>query len=105
MPRLSPSAAANSSGICTIDIVVPNSSQYWVVKQITADCAAAPFGSTLNMFLNDSLVTPMVPTGDAAGGDPPINLYVGDILRLRWTGLVAGTQAKLLVLYDEAKYT
>ena len=49
---------------------------------------------------NGALVTPCVPTGFAAGGDPPVWLWPGDEMTIEWTGAPPGAVGKVTVFYD-----
>lgn len=71
------------------------------VRQVSVELAAAPAGSTCALRLNGFLVTPLVPTGDASAGDPPVLVSPGDELTVEWTGCTPGTVGRVLMIYDE----
>lgn len=104
--RLPLSAIADASGNATVRFTT-GGRVAWEVSQITIECVpvtGAPIGSEAKLRVNDSLITPLVPTGDAAAGDPPLPVYPGDVVEIEWTGLTAQTQAKALVLYRPAPF-
>lgn len=101
--RLPLSGIANAAGVCTITFR-SQSQVAWEVSQITIDFPTAPFGAAATLRINDSLVTPLVPVGDAAAGDPPLPVYPGDVVTIEWTGVTAGTQGKALVIYRTAAF-
>lgn len=69
------------------------------VSQVAVEMAGA--GSSICVLRrNGALITPMIPTGGAAGGEPPIWLWPGDLLTAEWTGAPVGATGKMTVLYD-----
>lgn len=61
----------------------------------------APAGALCSLRLNGYLVTALIPTGDAAGGDPPVPLDpLNDELTVEWELCTPGTLGKVLILYD-----
>jgi len=104
LPRRLPlSAITNAAGDCLISFRVPGQVA-WQVSQITIDMPAAVAGTQAELRINDALVTPLIPFGDAAAGEPPLPVYPGDVVDILWTGAVAGTQGKALVIYRTASY-
>lgn len=97
------SAIANAAGTATVTFRVPGQVG-WQVEQITIEMPNAPFGATAALRLNDSLVTPMIPNGDAAAGDPPLPVFPGDVVTVQWLGATPGDQGKVLVIYRTASY-
>lgn len=69
------------------------------VTQATAEMDGGG-ASICVLRLNGGLISPLVPTGDAASGDPPIYVGPGDELTLEWTGAPAGSLGKMVVIYD-----
>jgi hypothetical protein len=104
LPKRAPlSAIADAAGVCLISFRVPGQVA-WQVEQITIDMPAAPIGSTAELRVNGSLITPLVATGDAAAGDPPLPVYAGDVVDIRWIGATPGDQGKALLIYRTASY-
>lgn len=77
----------------------------WLVTQVSIELATAPAGSTCSLRKNGKLVTPLVPTGDAASGDPPILLRPGEILAVEWTGCTPGDSADVFIVYSKIGYS
>jgi hypothetical protein len=104
LPKRAPlSAITDAAGVCLISFRVPGQVA-WQVEQITIDMPGAPLGATADLRVNGALITPLVATGDAAAGDPPLPVYAGDIVEIRWTGATSGDQGKALVIYRTASY-
>ena len=97
-------ATANASGVATVTITITGRTRMWSVSQISTECAAAPAGATCVVRKNGSLVTPMIATGDVAGGDPPLSIRPQDSLTVTWAGLTVGTLAAVYIIYDEQKW-
>ncbi len=77
--------------------------QSWVVQQISTSAPSAPIGSTCKIRRNGVIVVPfMVPTGDVASGEPPIDLSPVDQITVDWTGLVAGSAVEVTIIYEVA---
>lgn len=104
LPKRQPlSGITNSAGVCRIVFKVPGQVA-WEVSQITVEMRTAPFGAVAALRVNGSLVTPLVPNGDAAAGDPPLPVYPGDEVTIEWTGCTPGDQGKALLIYRTASY-
>lgn len=71
---------------------------------MTIDMPTAPAGASASLRVNDALVTPMIAAGDAAGGDPPLSLYPGDVMEVEWNGVTNGDQGRVLIIYRTASY-
>jgi hypothetical protein len=99
-------ATVAADGTATI-LFQPYSATPWTVTQVSTELASAPVGATCALRLaragdlpNSFLITPMVATGDVAGGDPPVDVAPEDILLVAWKGCTPGTLAKALVIYE-----
>lgn len=104
LPKRMPlSAVANAAGVCTIRFGITGQVA-WQVDQITIEMPDAPFGAVAALRVNDVLVTPLVPNGDAAAGEPPLPVYPGDVVTIEWSGVTPQTQGKALVIYRTASY-
>ena len=97
-------ATANASGVATVTITISGRTRMWSVSQISTECPSAPIGATCVVRKNGSLVTPLISTGDVAGGDPPLSIRPQDVLTITWTGLTVGTVAAVYIIYDEQKW-
>lgn len=73
----------------------------WMVTQVTVEMPLAPNGATCRLTKNGVLVTPLIPTGDAAGAGPPVRLFGQDLLTVTWAGVTAGLTGTIWVAYDE----
>jgi hypothetical protein len=69
------------------------------VSQVAAEMASAGT-AVCKIRRNGSLVTPIVASGGAAAGDPPIWLWPGDVMTVEWTGAPVGAVGKVTVFYD-----
>lgn len=74
------------------------------VTQVTAEMPtvgnSSAAGAICTLRLNGNLISPLVPTGDAASGDPPIWVGPGDELTVTWSAAPAGLVGRIAVLYD-----
>ncbi len=96
------SATVDSGGRATIKIR-PRFPDVWRVEQVSIEMQTAPLGSTANLRKNGSLVSPMIPTADAAGGDPPITITASDLMTVEWAGCTPGDSARVFVVYSEVE--
>lgn len=97
------SAIADAAGVAEIRFTT-GGRVAWEVSQVTIECLDAPFGAVAALRVNDVLVTPLVPNGDAAAGDPPLPVRPGDVVSIRWEGLTVGIQGRVLVMYRTAAF-
>lgn len=98
------SAITNAAGICTITFT-STTQEPWEVSQITVEMPTAPVGAACFLRVNDALVSPLIATGDAAAGDPPLPVLPGDRVEIQWTGATPGAQGKALLIYRLATYS
>jgi hypothetical protein len=95
--------AADGTARITIQ---PYGAQPWDMTQVSVELASAPIGATcaLRKYPSGSavgyLITPLVPTGDVAAGDPPVRLRPEDTMTVEWAGCTPGTLAKALLIYE-----
>src|SRR6266536_4911705 len=90
--------AGDGTAVATI---TPDRGLTWVVSQVSVELPGAPAGATCAVRKNGALVSPIIPTGDTAAGDPPVVLMLGDALTVEWAGCTPGTVGKVLVLLTE----
>jgi hypothetical protein len=88
---------AGGTGTVTIRT---GSRETWIVSQVSIELADAPAGSIADLRLNTRLVTLMIPTGDVAGGDPPVTVLPTDTLTVNWSGCTAGSVGQVLIFYE-----
>lgn len=87
----------------TATIRVRSRPQTWVVSQVSVELSGLiPAGATCRLRKNGSLITIIVPSGDAASGDPPVVLNAADEMTVEWAGCTPGAIAKAFVIYAEA---
>lgn len=75
--------------------------QTWVVSQVSVELATAPVGATCALRKNGALLSPLIPTGDAASGDPPVTLWPGDRMTVEFAGCNPGDVATVYAIYDD----
>lgn len=77
----------------------------WLVEQVTCEMPTAPVGATAALRKgNGQLITLMIPTGDTAGGDPPVMLRPGETMRVEWAGCTPGDVGKVYVIYRKVGF-
>jgi hypothetical protein len=104
LPRRLPlSGIVDAAGECVVSFRTAGQVA-WEVSQITIEMPGAPAGSTAALRVNDTLITPLIPNGDAAAGDPPLPVYPGDVVSIEWSGATPLDQGKVLVIYRTASY-
>lgn len=97
------SAQVAADGTAMITVRVSNGIGRWTVTQVSTEMGSAPIGSTCELRKNGSMVTPMIATGDVAGGDPPVVLNAADALTVSWAGCTPGDVASAFVIYDDGR--
>jgi hypothetical protein len=96
-------AVADASGDAVVRIQVQGN-RPWLVSQVTVEMPDAPSGATCAIRKNGAPVSAMIAPFDAAGGDPPIPLHLGDTMTVEWAGLTPGSQGQVFVVYDQLTY-
>lgn len=94
-------AAVITGGTATVTVRTRTRLQTWSLQQVSVEMPSAPIGATCEFRRNGFLVTPLIPTGDAADGDPPIPLRGSDVVTVKWTGCTVGAIGRVLVVYDD----
>ena len=102
-PTWSSAGVADATGRLELTFS-PRGGGRWRATQVTAEM---PTGASAlcDVRLNGRLISPMVPTGDAAVGEPPIWVSPGDALTVTWTGAPAGAAGTMVVIYDDGQAT
>lgn len=93
------SATVDALGRATITIW-PGNLNTWRVTQVSILMETAPVGAVCRMKKNKSFVTYLIPTGDAAGGDPPLPIGPADRMTVEWTGCTPGQLGEAFVFYE-----
>jgi hypothetical protein len=88
-----------ANGTATIRII-SDTSMGWSVRQVSVEMASAPSGATCMLRKNGVLISPIIPTGDAASGDPPIPLSYDDVMTVEFAGCTPGDVGKAYVVYE-----
>jgi hypothetical protein len=95
-------AIINAAGTATIRFKPPTQRANYIVQQVSVEYATAPIGCTCDVRKNNSLISPLIATGDAAAGDPPIPLSGGsDILTINFRGGTPGDTVNAFIVYDD----
>lgn len=95
------SVTVGSNGKATATIKTRTKLQTWSISQVSVELPTAPIGATCALRKNGVLVTPMIPTADVAGGDPPVILRPGETLTVEWAGCTPGATGTVYCIYDD----
>lgn len=93
-------AKVTAGGAATVTIKTATT-RTWVVAQVTVEMADAPSGSTCDLRKNGYLVTPLIPSGDVAAGEPYVRLDQTDEMTINWASCTPNSIGKVLLLYEE----
>lgn len=96
-------AQVSGTGAATIEFRVANGIGTYMVQQVSTDMPTAPIGSQCWIRKNGGPVTPMIPTGDVAGGDPPVRVLSTDVMTIEWTGCTPGDIGIATIFYDDGR--
>jgi len=88
-PAFQIALTADASGTATGSFNGLRGGRRTIVTQVGVKMAAAA-GATGEIQINGAFVCAVLPTGDAAGGDPPVPMDPGDTLTIVITGAPAG---------------
>lgn len=94
-------ARVSAAGTATVTFKTPSNRAVYTVTQVSVEYATAPIACTCTLRKNGSFITLMVPTGDAAGGDPPVVLRGNDQMTVTFTGGTPGDIVNVFILYDD----
>lgn len=92
-----------ADGTATVTIKVANGFDRWTVTQLSVELPDAPAGATCYARKNSYPISPLIPTGDTAAGDPPVILDPPDRLTIVWAGCTPGSAGKVLAFYDDGR--
>jgi hypothetical protein len=93
------SATATAAGVAEVSIRPPRI-QAWSMLQMSVEMPNAPVGSSCVLRQNGNMITPFVPTGDVAAGEPPIQVLASDTMTVRWESVTPGEVGKVMVIYS-----
>lgn len=94
-------ATADALGVALVTIKTRTRLQTWTITQVSVEMTTAPIGSTCELRRNNFLVTPLISTGDAASGDPPVILRGSDTVTVKWAGATPGAVGNVLIFFDD----
>ena len=89
----------DAGGRATVKIW-PGNLDAWTVSQVSVEMRTAPVGATCELRKNGAFVSPLIPTGDVAGGDPPVTVSPSDRLTVEWVGCTPGDVGGVFIVYD-----
>ncbi len=79
--------------------VWPGNLDRWTISQVSIEMPNAGGGAVCVLRKNRSFVTFLIPTGDAAGGDPPIVVGPSDRMTVEWTNCNPGDAGEVTIFY------
>jgi hypothetical protein len=95
-------AIISAAGTATVTFKPPTFRASYSVQQVSVEYATAPIACTCDVRKNGRLITPMIPTGDAASGDPPIPLNGGsDKMTINFAHGTPGDTVNVFIIYDD----
>lgn len=100
--RASATVAADGTASCVLTVSSPR--VYYVVSQVSVMAPDVGGAASAGLYRDDMLITPLVPQGDAAAGDPPIDVRPGQRLTVDWAGGDQGAVCNALFMYEEVQF-
>lgn len=100
--RTSEAVAADGTAGC--DLIVTSPRVFYRVRQVSIMAPDVGGAASAGLYLDDMLISPMVPQGDAAAGDPPVDLRPGRRMAVAWTGADPGAMCNAYFIYDEIEF-
>lgn len=97
------STTVTAAGTATVPITTGTQLQTWRVDQVSVEMPTAPIGATCTLRKGGALITPLIPTGDAAAGDPPITLRPGETVTVEFAGCTPGDIGTVYLMYDDGR--
>jgi hypothetical protein len=99
-------AIVNAAGVAVVTFKPPTFRASYIVQQVSVEYATAPIACVCTLRKNGRFITLIIPTGDAAGGDPPVPLNGGsDIMTVTFTGGTPGQTVNVFFIYDDGSKT
>ena len=99
-------AVVDAAGVATVTFKPPTSRAKYIVQQVSVEYATAPISCVCTLRKNGRFITLIIPTGDAAGGDPPVPLSGGsDQMTVTFTGGTPGEIVNVFFIYDDGSQT
>lgn len=95
------SVTVAAGGTATARIQTGSKFETWTVSQVSVEMPSAPIGATCWLRKNGAPITPLIPTGDAATGDPPITLRPGETMTVEFAGCTVGDIGTVYLVYDD----
>lgn len=95
------SVTVDGAGSAVQRIQTATKFQTWTISQVSVEMATAPIGATCYLRKNGVGISPLIPTGDAASGDPPILLRPGETMTVEWAGCTPGDVGSVYLIYDD----
>lgn len=95
------SPVVEASGGVTVTIRTRTRLQTWMLQQVSVEMPSAPLGATCELRKNGFLITPLIATGDAADGDPYVQLRGSDVATVTFAGCTPGDVGQVFVIYDD----
>lgn len=95
-------AVVKADGSAVVQFKPPTFRASYIVQQVSVEYAAAPIACTCTLRKNGRFITLIIPTGDSAGGDPPIPLNGGsDIMTVTFAGGTPGDIVNVFFIFDD----
>jgi hypothetical protein len=92
-----------ADGTATVSLKVANGLDTWTVSQVSVEMPDAPSGATCYLRKNGYPVTPIIPTGDTASGEPPVVIRPSDLLTIEWQECTPDTSGRVIFFYDDGR--
>jgi hypothetical protein len=91
-----------AAGTLTVRFGPGSRARRWLVQQVSVEMSTAPAGATCALREAGRLITPLIPTGDTAAGEPAVTLTGSETLTVEWAGCTPGDPGRVVVIYDES---
>lgn len=97
-------AVVAADGTATILLTVSATRVLYRVTQVSTMADAVGDAASCALYRDGMRITPMVAQGDAAGGDPPIDVRPGQRMTVEWLAGTPGAVVDALFIYDEIEF-
>jgi len=91
----------DASGTAVQAIQTGSAFRTWTVSQVSVEMPSAPLGATCDVRKGGALITPLIATGDAATGDPPVVVRPGETLTVTFEGCTPGDTGTVYLIFDD----